>query len=48
VSTTFESIAQGPEVTFAVKQLQPPSNLYVSREDHFFVDSWNSGSGGCL
>jgi len=34
-------LTQGPEVSFAVQGISPPSNLYIGRNDSLMVDWWD-------
>lgn len=44
-ASTYQPQTTFPEVTFALKNIGPPSSLYVGREDKLFVTSYNSASG---
>lgn len=41
-------VASGPEVTFDTDDIFPPSQLYVTREDHLFVTSFNGAAGAIV
>jgi hypothetical protein len=37
-----------PEVSFALRQVQPPSECYISPDDHLLVEAWNVLAGVAL